>query len=634
MEQSKQKNGLINLLVLLLVGVAAFATARYTHSLAGQVSILFLLLGILVAGVSWFQMRLEDNERLEKLEFDELTKSKAGSGLFEGRDADVFPAQRSREQFERFFVPIFTVVLFLLQAGGAWFFWRWLTRSTTVVALKQPTTALALFALFALLLFLLGKFSATIARLENHRLLRPGSSYMLLGAYLCFVVALGLVGVQVGYSKADLWVAYGLSVLLALVALETLINLVLEIYRPRVKGKPGRPLYDGRLVGLLGQPEGLITTAAQALDYQFGFKVSETWFYRLFFEKALKWLILAQVSVLVLSSCFVFIEAGEEGLLEHFGQPVQGRTPLQAGVHPKWPWPIDRVYRFRTEQIQSFEIGVSSQAEQEKETMILWSVAHAKVNNAPAEEDNFLVANRERTSLEETNQADTKHTPPVSLITGSIPVQFQITNLLRWAYTNEDAPSLLQDVTRREVVRYFVNADMGEIMSSGRLEASRQLLERIQAAADEHSLGAKIVSVGLQDMHPPVKVAGDYEKVVAAVHTKQARILAARADGIRTNAMAEAQSVATVNRATAESAGIRISALARAALFTNQIPAYEAAPAVYLQRAKLQAFARATANARKYILLTTNTDDVIQFDLQESVARSLLTDVTVPPPKK
>ena len=77
-----------------------------------------------------------------------------------------------------------------------------------------------------------------------------------------------------------------LCALLGLIAVETLINLVLEIYRPRVKGKVERPLYESRLVGLLGQPEGLITTAAQALDYQFGFKVSETWFYRFFREGA------------------------------------------------------------------------------------------------------------------------------------------------------------------------------------------------------------------------------------------------------------------------------------------------------------------------------------------------------------
>ena len=47
--------------------------------------------------------------------------------------------------------------------------------------------ALSLFAIFALLLFLLGRFSVTMARLENHRLLRPGASFLLAGAYVCFV---------------------------------------------------------------------------------------------------------------------------------------------------------------------------------------------------------------------------------------------------------------------------------------------------------------------------------------------------------------------------------------------------------------------------------------------------------------
>jgi hypothetical protein len=43
----------------------------------------------------------------------------------------------------------------------------------------------------------------------------------------------------------------------------------------------------------------------------------------------------------------------------------------------------------------------------------------------------------------------------------------------------------------------------------------------------------------------------------------------------------------------------------------------------------LQTFAKATAPARKYVLVTTNTQDVIQFDLQDKVRADLL-DVTVP----
>src|SRR5207237_632434 len=117
-----------------------------------------------------------------------------------------------------------------------------------------------------------------------------------------------------------------LCALLAVFAVENLLALILEIYRPRVKGKLERVLYESRLVGLLGQPEGLFTTAAHALDYQFGFKVSETWFYK-FLEKRIVWLLAGQFLILLFSTCFVFINAGEEGLLERFGKPVAlGKT--------------------------------------------------------------------------------------------------------------------------------------------------------------------------------------------------------------------------------------------------------------------------------------------------------------------
>src|SRR5215468_10736599 len=127
MERNTEKNGLINLLLLLAIGISALVVARYSNSLAGQVSVVFLGLGVLVAAVSWFQMRLEENERVEKLEFEDLSRTHGDSALFEAKDSELFPVQRSREQFERFFVPVFTVVLCLFQAGGAYVLWRWLS---------------------------------------------------------------------------------------------------------------------------------------------------------------------------------------------------------------------------------------------------------------------------------------------------------------------------------------------------------------------------------------------------------------------------------------------------------------------------------------------------------------------------
>ena len=201
----------------------------------------------------------------------------------------------------------------------------------------------------------------------------------------------------------------------------------------------------------------------------------------------------------------------------------------------------------------------------------------------------------------------------------SIPVQFQIEDLVPWAYHHKDSSNLLQQIASREVVRFLASVDLNEIMSTKRQESSLALRARIQQAADSQKLGARILFVGLQDLHPPVKVAAEYQKVVAARHKKQAEILAARAEGIRTNALAAAQAFTLTNAAEAARIGIELSATARAAAFTNQIPAFNAAPSVYLQRAYLQSFAQATARATKYVLLATNTSDVIQFDLQRRI---------------
>jgi hypothetical protein len=89
-------------------------------------------------------------------------------------------------------------------------------------------------------------------------------------------------------------------------------------------------------------------------------------------------------------------------------------------------------------------------------------------------------------------------------------------------------------------------------------------------------------------------------------------------------ALAGARAFTTTNEADAVRQQLTVSALARAALFTNQLPAFAAAPSVYRQRAYFQTFALATANARKYVLLVTNTEDVVIFNLEDQIRADLL----------
>jgi regulator of protease activity HflC (stomatin/prohibitin superfamily) len=448
--------------------------------------------------------------------------------------------------------------------------------------------------------------------------LRPAASFILAAAFVCLFTALAIAGVETKFAlRADVWVGRAFCILLELMAVEILLTLLLEIYRPRVRGKVSRPLYDSRLIGILAQPESLFTTAAQTLDYQFGFKVSETWFFKLLREN-LPLLIMAQLVILLLSSCVVFVDAGEEAVLEHFGKPV---AVLTAGAHLKWPWGIDEVYRYRTQQIQSLYVGFEPETNEAR--TILWTVAHNK-------EQNFLVATHGTAAIENETPDEADMTdqslkaPPVSLITVSIPIQFQITNVMQWAYQNTDASNLLADLSAREVVHYLVGEDIDAVLSQGRLEAAQNLQDRIQSDANDHELGVKIDFVGLQDIHPPTPVADNYEKVVGAEQIRLATNLLAQADAIMTNALSLARAVTTTNAAEASRVQVVSSWYGRADLFTNQIAAYEAAPSVYKQRAYYAMFPDATKNSRKYILLVTNSQNILIFDLEDKIRADLL----------
>jgi regulator of protease activity HflC (stomatin/prohibitin superfamily) len=623
MDQSAKKIGLINWVALLLATIGLLMVTRYVSTAAGVLGTVLAGFGLLVALLSYFQMGLLEREHFERLELEELSKSRGSDSLFAGAGADTFPARRSREQFDRFFVPGLTGVLFILQAAAAYWPWKKVESMAPIIA-DRATLAMALLGMFGLILFLLGKYSSGLVRLQGQKLLRPGAAYLLLSAYACFLVAADIAAVLAGFARTDLIVARFLCVVIGFIGLETLLGLILEIYRVRVRGGESRVLYESRLVGLLGQPEAIITTAAHALDYQFGFKVSESWFYR-FLEKALGWLILAQLGVFVLSTCFVVIQPGDEALLERFGRPLGRNGVIGPGLHLKLPSPIDWTTNYHTEQIQRFIVG----AVPDQVSTIVWTKAHGA-------EENFLVASRENGPAQSTNYTSGTKSPPVNLMAVSIPVQYQITNLASWAYVNQDPEALLKGVATREVVHYLASADFDNLMSRGRAVAGDILRRNMQTEADKLQLGARVIFVGLEDIHPPSKVAKWFEDVVGAAETREARILQAQAYSISTNAWASAESSNRVWKAEADEHRAITNATARAMLFTNQALAYAAAPGVngvYEQRARLEALVDGSRQARKYIIVTTNTPDILIYNLEDKVRPDLL-DQLSPPSKK
>jgi len=270
-------------------------------------------------------------------------------------------------------------------------------------------------------------------------------------------------------------------------------------------------------------------------------------------------------------------------------------------------------------------------SEPETVKTIQWTVPHTR------KEDNFLVANRGGNLAVETNQMGGPPAPPVSLLSVSIPVQFQITNLVDWAYVNTNPAALLQMLSRRAVARFLAGAEMTSLMSGGRGQATETLRQTIQAQSNERQLGVNITFVGLQDIHPPLKVAADYEKVVSERESAAATILEAQAHAIQTNTLARGAYSNRLAMAQADRISAITNAVARATLFTNQSLAFAAAPGqdgVYEHRAYLDVLAKSTSDAQKKIINATGNSLYIFEYNEEPKIRSLAEDLIVPKDNK
>jgi len=609
----------------LVVAIGALYFTLQTNSTVGLGGVVLLGIGTLIGFFSFIQSHLIDRERVEALEMQELDRTRGNESLFAGAAEDAYPSRNARRQFEKWVVPIFSVLVLIGQALGLLLVYRQLGDWTLSSSTQDSYSAMSImfFALFMVVLFMMGKYSAGLARMDGQELLRPGANYMLLGSVVCTAVVIAETA-SIEYpvwEKVFTWVVF---VVIALSAVENLGTLVLESFRPRLDDKKTRLLYDSRLIGLLGQPGGLISTAANTLDYQFGFKVSETRFYKQI-EQKLALIIAIQVVVLFLSSSFVVIQANEEAVKERFG--AQTAKLLAPGFHLKWPWPIDKVYRYKTGEIQEFILGVLEQNDEAEPEVLLWTTQH---NHGSS--NDMIVASSD-------GLLDSGSSVPVNLLTVSIPVQYRINNLTNWVKTG-NAVSMLRKLSMRAVTRYLIGVDIKELMGPGRTKAQEELKKAIQGEANDRELGSEIVFVGLQDIHPPVGqneqskatggVAESYEKVnVARLHSETNRLGALQYKAGKVP-MARGLAAELVANARSESTNKVALARAEAGRFSHQVSAFKAAPSVYMTRSKLETFQQATQGARKYILSDTENRDIINLELQDKL-RSDLLDVTVDP---
>lgn len=610
---------------------AALCSTMVPATLAGTV---VFLLSLAALGRTYFARRQCVEEDL----VEEYRRGHGTTELFEDADEAVRLAARANAHYVKYFIPFFTIVLGAGLAVVSILCWR---RWSAVPVLPLTPDPLQYSAAAAVLFFAAigaGSYFLGASRAPGCRWLRPAGAWLFFSGLLFLLGIVTMLCEHFGWAgeAVDVRLAKTATALLIVLAGELVLSFVIEFYRPRMPGEAERPLPESRLLSLFTEPGGVARNVAASLDYQFGFQVSEVWFYR-FLEKAVVPLFVLMVVTFWLQTCLVVVSSEENGIRECFGR-VKSREPLPPGLYFKYPWPFARIYTFPVEHVQELPIGYvpgePGQNNQPPDPMeeelqgdptgrvIVWSKKHHK------EETKFIVASHAQGIASEDTEADNgiiKGVPvSISFITASIPLYFKVKDLYQYAYLHHDARKTLEELATREVVRYLATVDFVTVISAGRAEGAHTIAERIQNAADEVQLGIEVVFVGLQGIHPPVKVGAAFDDVVAALEEKHEKSLLAEEYAIRRKPEAEGQALTKVTEAEAyRDERIKVSK-AESERFEKQLLGYRASPDLFTLNSFLDVLETEGARVRKFVVAAGNSTEVYILNLEEKLRPDLL----------
>ena len=560
-----------------------------------------------------------------------LEKRKERKRTFESEEDVLFTADRTLKNYTKYAPYVIACIPVIVLIATLIFYWfKWDVR-VNIPFPQNPTQASFVAFILALCSFFLGVFAVGQSRVKGFRWFRPVGVWLILFSTLMVAVVAAVLFKKAELPLWDYYLSRTFYVIFAILAIELIINFIIEFYRPRT-GTEERPIFESRLLALLTEPGGVLRNIADTLDYQFGFQVSGTWIY-VFLEKSIAPFVLLWLALLWGFTAVDEVAPGEMGIRETLG--AHSNEALPPSVYLKWPWPIQVIKKLPVNQIQEIFVGPELKDEHGKEKrpdVILWTKPHY------AKEGRFLIAtDKEPVKTEEKivkkrDNGLAENAAPVSLIAAMLPVQFKIkeSKILDYAYKHDDPVKTLKDLSEREVTGYFASSDMLKLMSTDRGKAIKEIEDRIQKAADEIQLGVEIVAVALVDAHPPIdenNLPEAFQDVVGAMEEKEAEILAAKAYRAKIIPKAEADALQLKLRAEAYKSEQTKVSEAEIKRFRQRLIGYRAMPEMYLLNSKLDFLETDCKNVRKYIVPNTSQYDVYVINLEEKQRLDLL-DIT------
>lgn len=606
-------------LQLLIGGGLAVLAWQSSETVAFGVLAIYVAIGAGFFLTAWAHLRCQRLTISEKNDREILEQTRAAQGLSSLFSVDeISPAQRNLQQMNNYFAPALSFLLAIFLLAPSIYLWRQFANFADEIFVNLPISITPVFGvlplLSAFLLFVLGKYSAGLCRVDVWRNLRAGAGYALSSAILTGVFGAAiLLGFKLSFYPVR--VIMLLTILWSLLqAVEIFLNVILDHYRPQIATAKIRPAYDSRMSGLLAEPASVLATFAQALDYQFGFKVSQTWFFR-FVEKSIMPLMLIMALSFYALSCIVVIAPGQAVIIERFGAPrgwqhyhaqnnhefdwdefARLYPPLKNGIYFKYPYPFEIAHYVAQEKPTPLTFGFDK-LKSPTATTANWDVIHQ------TDEHQYLMPLSTRNPRD--NNLD------LMLIAGEFIVEYRLDSdaeVYRFLYHYQHSEPMLKALVERELTCYLAGEDFWRVLTAvGENQTQKKIAAHLSAIIKREKLGVAISGLTIANLHPPAGETGKaFLTVTASWQQQKTEITRGEISARQILGLAPAQALTITNDAKAYSnERLRLSAANRD-WFKYQLQAEKIAPSIFRTQKQMQVLETALPKTQK-ILLPENT---------------------------
>jgi membrane protease subunit HflK len=294
--------------------------------------------------------------------------------------------------------------------------------------------------------------------------------------------------------------------------------------------------------------------------------------------------ILVGAMVLVwLGSGFYMVRHGDKGIVFRFGR--LRASDVGPGLHYHAPYPMEKVVRLSDRMVQRVEIGFRTSRDSLGTSMeYQWESRHQSGGYVKISEESLVFTGDE--SIADMNSV----------------VQYRISDPARYLLAVENTAGLVRSVTEAAQRSVVGRLGLEEVLTVDRRDVEVEVRRMVQDLLDRTGAGIEVISVKLQDVHPPMEVVDAFRDVASAREDMHATVNRAQAynDSIIPETRGQAEEMTTL--AKAERAEAVEHATGESKKFLSVLEEYEKSKGITEFRMYLETMERTLPGIRKLLV--------------------------------